>query len=104
MGDVLYSPRMIGCLCGRGDTVISIAGFAFAKAGRWCFRKALLVGRRQSVSQASFLPANSLSRHGGWGGSLHPATATRPVAVVELETFALEHERADSVLRFRDEA
>jgi hypothetical protein len=41
--DVLYSPRMMGCLCGRGLTIISICGFAFAKFGRWCFRNALLL-------------------------------------------------------------
>lgn len=42
----MYVPLMIGCRCGRGETVISIWGCAAAKRGRVCLRKELWRGKK----------------------------------------------------------
>jgi len=73
-------------------------GIRLRKGREVVFEECAVVAAQLSVSRPS-----SFFRHSHERDSLHPATATRPVAVVELEPFALEHERTHSVLRFRHE-
>lgn len=76
---------MTGCLCGRGETVISIEGLAWAKRGR--------VSRRKRLGGVS---AGEERR--GRRDALHALGAAGPVAVVEVETLALEDKGADAIL------
>ena len=87
---LMYTPRMMGCLCGRGETTISIWGLALAKLGRLCERKALWGGGLAIDFFLSYLRSEVL----------HSSTGTCPVAVIEFKTLALENEPCESVLRF----
>jgi hypothetical protein len=70
--------------------------------------------RLRKVRQVVFQECTVVVPHGqhnpslrppAFGGVLlHPLRTPRPIAVVKFETFALQHERADTVLAFRHEA
>lgn len=86
---LIYVPLMIGCLLGRGDTVISTLGLEAANLGRTSRRKELGYVRLKS--------------HRYWKRSsrniLHALGTTGPVAVVEVELLALQDECAHAILR-----
>lgn len=44
---LMYWPLMTGCLCGRGETVISMLGFSAANAASLVLRKSLYIHIRQ---------------------------------------------------------
>lgn len=77
---------MTGCLRGRGEMRISICGFVFEKEGRRCdFKKALeaLVIRRSHEKNSSLL---------------HAPRAASPIAIMEINTFALKDEGSEPIL------
>lgn len=87
---------MTGCVCGRGETVISMEGCAAAKVGRRCVRKRLGGGLGGGYGGGGGQGKGRERGKGRW--VLHALGATGPVAVVEVEAFALKDECADAVL------
>lgn len=77
---------MTGCLEGRGETVISICGCEAANLGSVLRRKELNNVLEKSLDG------------GGKSNILHSSGTAGPVAIVEIETFALEDEGADAIL------
>jgi hypothetical protein len=81
----------MGCLFGRGETVIWTLGLEAAKRESRVLRNSLerwmlvwaMVERREEEGREKIL---------------HPPTAARPVAVVEVDALALQDEGADAIL------
>ena len=87
-------PRITGCLLGRGETWISMDGWEAAKRGRWCCRKRLDgPGHRQCLGSS-----RERQRVWVWGCILHALRTTGPIAVMKVESFALEDEGANPIL------
>jgi len=84
----MYVPFMTGCRRGRGETVISTCGFRAANLVRLLRRKEL------------YMLSDITLRIWIWREDvLHAFRATGPVAVMEIEAFALQDEGSDAILR-----
>lgn len=86
---------MTGCRRGRGETVISTCGFRAANLVRLLRRKELFI----AVRDCSFWKSGFGIGEEGGEDVLHAFGATGPVAVMEIQAFALQDEGSDAILR-----
>jgi len=92
---LMYWPRMMGCVFGRGEMWIWIWGWARAKEGKRAERRNCLDGGRWVSGGGEGVGEGG---GGGWGNELHALGAGPVVAVVEFQAFALQDECADAIL------